>query len=239
MKPAAWTTDNKSGLKRFSHAERFKRALDLVDPRDGDRVLDYGCSDGYFLELLNSTGAKLSAYGYDPLWSSYKISKKFTASSRGIRFTDDLDVLEYGSFNKIACLEVLEHLEGDSLAAALGNIRRLLAEDGFAVVSVPVEIGLSSLLKNAVRIISGQAHENTTAATVAKSFLKMPVERRGDGSYILSHVGFDFRTLEGIFGRAGFGIVKRTFSPFAALGCYLNSQVFYVLHVSGGCTRFK
>jgi SAM-dependent methyltransferase len=229
MKPAEWTTDNKSGLKRFSHAERFKKAVELVDLRDGDRVLDYGCSDGYFLELLNSGGAAPRLCGYDPLWSDYRINKNFTDATRGIQFTNDLNILDNGAFDKIACLEVLEHLEEPSLHEALCNIERLLAEGGIAIISVPVEIGLVSFLKNCARIISGQAHDNTTPATLLRSFLKLPVARQGDGSYILSHVGFDFRVLERRFRETGFDVVTRTFSPFPPLGRFLNSQAFYVI----------
>ncbi|MGD8717883.1 MAG: class I SAM-dependent methyltransferase [Candidatus Zixiibacteriota bacterium] len=233
MKPAEWTTDNRSALKRFAHSARFKKAVELVAPRNGERILDYGCSDGYFLELLNGAGAKIRAYGYDPLWSDYKVNKTFTGATRGIRFTDDLSIMDNGSFEKITCLEVLEHLEESSLEKALENIKRLLAKNGIAIISVPLEVGLASLLKNCARVILGQAHENTTPATVARSFLGLPVARRGDGSYILSHVGFDFRILERKFAEMDFDIVNRTFSPFSCLGRFLNSQVFYVLRVSG------
>jgi 2-polyprenyl-3-methyl-5-hydroxy-6-metoxy-1,4-benzoquinol methylase len=237
MKPAEWTTGNRSVLKRFTHAARFKKAVELVAPRNGDRILDYGCSDGYFLELLNGAGAKIRAYGYDPLWSDYKVNKIPTDATRGIRFTDDLSVYDNESFDKIACLEVLEHLEAPSLDEALADFGRLLAESGIAIISVPVEVGPASLLKNCARIILNQAHENTTPATVARSFLGLPVARRGDGSYILSHVGFDFRGLECKFAAMGFDIVNRTFSPFSYLGRFLNSQVFYVLRATAECRR--
>lgn len=237
MKPGDWTTDNRSGLKRFSHSERFKKAVELVNPKDGDEILDYGCSDGCLLELLNSTGVKLQIYGYDPLWSYYEVNKEFSNGSREISFTDDLDTLNKGTFNKITCLEVLEHLEESSRKSALLNIKGLLAKNGIVIVSVPIEIGFSSLLKNIVRIFLKQTHENTNIVTIAKSLLMLPVKRRGDGSYILSHIGFDYKGLEHTFMEMDFKIVKRTFSPFSCLGPYINSQVFYVLRVLNNQTR--
>jgi 2-polyprenyl-3-methyl-5-hydroxy-6-metoxy-1,4-benzoquinol methylase len=231
MKPGAWTTDNRSGLKRFSHSKRFEKAVELVDPEDGDKILDYGCSDGYLLELLKSTGINLRTCGYDPLWPYYAMNRKSPGRNRGIFITDDLDTFGKGAFNKITCLEVLEHLEGSSLKDCLLNIKNLLSKNGTVVVSVPIEVGVSSLLKNAVRIYFSQTHPNTNLITIAKSLLRLPVKRRGDGSYILSHIGFDYGRLESTFTEMGFEVIKRVFSPFSLLGPYVNSQVFYVIRV--------
>jgi 2-polyprenyl-3-methyl-5-hydroxy-6-metoxy-1,4-benzoquinol methylase len=229
MKPGDWTTENRFKLKRFSHLKRFKKAIELVAPKGGDKILDYGCSDGYLLELLKSKCLNLKAYGYDPLWFYYKINKKKPNRNRGIFFTDNLDTLKRGAFNKITCLEVLEHLEESSTRNCLSNIKKLLSRNGTAIISVPIETGFSSLFKNTVRKILNEAHENTNVITIVKSLLMLPIKRRGDGSYILSHIGFDYKRLERSFAETGFKIVRKTFSPFPFLGSFINSQVFYVL----------
>jgi len=231
LKPGDWTTGNRSPLKRFSHSARFKMAVRLVGPADGDRILDYGCSDGYFLELLKSAGSKPRVYGYDPLWSYYEVNKGFSDDSCGISFTDNVETFDDGMFDKITCLEVLEHLEERGTKKALMDIKRLLAKDGTVIVSVPIEVGFSSLLKNAVRIFSNQTHSGTNVITIAKSFFRMPIKRKGDGSYILSHIGFDYERLERTFTEMDFEVVDRVFSPFPLLGPYVNSQVFYVVRV--------
>jgi hypothetical protein len=60
------TTQHPSALKRFSHTQRFQRALALLDVHDGESVLDYGTGDGYFLQLLRCQYPHCDLWGYEP-----------------------------------------------------------------------------------------------------------------------------------------------------------------------------
>jgi hypothetical protein len=88
-------------------------------------------------------------------------------------------------------------------------------------------VGTASLFKNAARLLIGQPHDNTSARTVFRSLLGLPIPRRGD-SYIGSHIGFYYGELERDLGACGFELARRCYSPLPLLGAYLNSQVFYV-----------
>jgi SAM-dependent methyltransferase len=75
------------------------------------------------------------------------------AAAPGIRYVsadlDAPDAMEHfditdiphedGSFDAILCIHVLEHVEDDR--AAMRELRRILAPDGFAIVLVPLDLG--------------------------------------------------------------------------------------------------
>ena len=60
------TIASPSRIKRFSHRARFSRAIQLLDPRPGDRILDYGSGDGFFLGVLHDHEPRLELCGFDP-----------------------------------------------------------------------------------------------------------------------------------------------------------------------------
>lgn len=42
------------------------RAIELLDPRPGERILDIGCGDGYLTERIAATGALMTGVDYSP-----------------------------------------------------------------------------------------------------------------------------------------------------------------------------
>jgi hypothetical protein len=128
-------------------------------------------------------------------------------------------------------LEVLEHLRADALAGALLDLSRLLAGNGYVVVSVPIEIGLPALFKSVIRVAVDQPHRGITARNVALSVLGLArrIPRDLDEPFIASHVGFDYRDVLERIREHGFGVASRRYSPFRRLGAQFNSQVFLVL----------
>jgi 2-polyprenyl-3-methyl-5-hydroxy-6-metoxy-1,4-benzoquinol methylase len=140
----------------------------------------------------------------------------------------DLNTLPPGTFNKIACLEVFEHLPPQALQNAVDDIKRLLEPNGTIVVSVPIEIGPSSLLKNLARSLYHQQESSLGLTILLKSFFGLPVERKEQWG-LYGHTGFDHRTLENVFRLSSLKIRSKSFCPFPLLRGVLNSQVFYQL----------
>ncbi len=224
------TINSSSVLHAFSHKKRFSVALKLIDPRDSEAVLDYGTGDGYMVKLVSEVHSG-KVVGYTPVNQQMVDYLNSSISNDNVSFTRDLSSLKKGSFSKICCLEVLEHLPLDSQRIALCNIKSFLKEDGRVVISVPLEVGFASLIKNSLRIILRRKHPPTNFSTITKSLLGMYIERP-DRHYIASHIGFRYKTLVTLFDEVGLSIEKKAFSPFSMLGTVCNSQIFFVLKKS-------
>ena len=168
--------------------------------------------------------------GYEPMEDQYEQLQKLVPLLSKERFiaVNDLSNIRDHQFNKICCLEVLEHLTEANQIAVFSSIRSFLGPNGVVLLSVPIEIGFSGLMKNIVRFLLRQSHQDISLINTAKSFIGMKIER-GDRAYISSHVGFDYRDLQRVIVHSGFCVKKRLFSPFPILGGWLNSQVFFVL----------
>ncbi len=221
------TIGSRSKLKRFSHSRRFRTAVTLIGPSAGDRILDYGTGDGYLLTLLHNASPETTIVGYEPVPAMYSELVAQLASTPGVEAVQNL-TCGLTPFNKIACLEVLEHLQDKDIELALSNMRALLATEGAVVVSVPLEIGPSAVLKNIIRIALGQAEEDTSFSNLLRSLFGAKVSRKLYGD-TYGHMGFDYRKLEYMFHKAGFQIKYKSFSPFPMLRSIINSQVLYVL----------
>jgi SAM-dependent methyltransferase len=101
---------------------RVRAYLDQTPP--GTRVLDAGCGEGVFVEEYAS---QLAIQGVDENYSSERVRR---GSLQALPF-------DTGSFDRVLCLDVLEHLSYEAQPAALAEIHRVLAADGEALVSVP------------------------------------------------------------------------------------------------------
>lgn len=97
--------------------------------------LDTGCSTGWLLDDARSRFPGAEVCGVDPFFSGLQ---KVKSRTRGIRLIQsDLcrAPFESGSFDAIASLNVLEHIEDD--VQALREINRILKLDGRAFLMVP------------------------------------------------------------------------------------------------------
>lgn len=229
------TIGNKSFIKRFSHSKRFEFAIDLLAFCADDKYLDYGTGDGYMLKLAERSRTPPSLIvGYEPIETQYVqassfISEGITSSKIYISASELCDE----GYNKISCLEVLEHLSDKLLAEALFKLYKILRKDGLLVISVPIETGIAGFVKNLIRLFLRQAHDGTSFSSVFRSLFGLEVIRP-DCDYISSHVGFNHNRLESLFSDAGFFVENKFYSPFPSLGSLANSQIFFCLRKCRG-----
>jgi SAM-dependent methyltransferase len=228
MNYAGLTVESPSWIKRWSHRSRFVRALELGALDPGHAVADYGAGDGYLLQAVLSRGMRGELWAFEPMLAEQARARLLNR----VRIVERADELPTAHFDRVFCMEVIEHLPEPVRAEALNNIRQLLKPGGKAVITVPVEIGLSSVFKNAVRIAMGKPHAGTGAGALFWSAIGAParIRRVETGrNYISSHLGFDYRALPNELCSHGFAIERRSFSPAPLLGPILNSQVSYVV----------
>jgi 2-polyprenyl-3-methyl-5-hydroxy-6-metoxy-1,4-benzoquinol methylase len=223
---ARGTHAHQRSLFRLSHRRRFNYAIELLDWRQDCRVLDFGTGDGYLLELLSAKAPYDSLTALEPLaYLQEEIKARFVANP--IRIITSTTDLPDHSFDRIACLEVLEHLQPDDVAKTLTELRRLVTPDGVVVISVPIEIGPSALLKYlAARLLTGSDRRHTFREVLRVTF-GLPVARDQENKFI-PHKGFDFRRLkEQVVSH--FTIERELFSPVPTLRGALNAQVIWKL----------
>lgn len=224
MNYAALTIGSKSRLKRWSHGARFNSALAAVSIPDGARILDYGTGEAYLLSLIAAHHSSAELWGFDPM-----LADQARETVKGsARIIEDRDALPASYFDIIFCMEVLEHLRPDLREEVVTEIVRTLAPGGTAVISVPIETGMTAIVKNAARFAAGARHKGSVK-DILRSALRRPVARVEQDDYIPSHIGFDYHVLPPLF--AKYGLIQEWvgYSPMPILRGVVNSQITYRL----------
>jgi SAM-dependent methyltransferase len=141
----------------------------------GARVLDAGCGEGV---LVEEYGDRLRIEGVDANYASTHVRRGNVVS---LPFGD-------GTFDRVLCLDVLEHLSLADQPRALGEIFRVLTPGGEALISAPnlahLQSRLHFLLRGAlVRTASVQKHPGDRPAAEYVSLAREVgfelLERRG------------------------------------------------------------
>lgn len=121
----------------MSLKRRAKKIIERLDLKEGDKIIDIGCGDGFYLYLLSKLSVKISLVGFDydqivltnarKNLGSKKI-KLIRGSATDMPFKD-------GEFSKIIMTEVLEHIEDHK--KALNEVFRILKSGGYLLLTVP------------------------------------------------------------------------------------------------------
>ena len=122
---------------RWLFLKRLDVALDLarLDESGPLRVADLGCGEGMTLRLLRERFPRHEITGIDHNPNVAALAVPGVAVRAGD--LNDPALLAPGSFDRILCLDVLEHIE--NFDAPLASIRRALAPGGLLVISAPAE----------------------------------------------------------------------------------------------------
>jgi SAM-dependent methyltransferase len=231
-------------LVSWSHSRRFEMAVSLAREFKNERVLDYGCGDGTFLAMtLMTDAAPVLAVGAELSADMVSECRRRYLGEPRLQFVavDELVRAEHAQrYDAVFCMEVFEHVV--NWDPELERIERLLAPGGKLVVSVPVEIGLPLLLKQAARRVAGWRKIGHYPGTSPYSFrelaaslfagstqhIERPVFSYTGGSPFHDHKGFNWMVLKERLARQ-FDLERVLASPFTWLGPRLATQAWFVL----------
>jgi SAM-dependent methyltransferase len=220
------TYEHRQWLFRFTHRRRLARALALLDAGREHEILDFGSGDGHFLELLASRAAAARLTAFEPAGFLQEQIRRRLAGVPMQLITNAGDLAKL-SFDRIVCLEVLEHLQPTEVESTVGILNRLLRPGGILVVSVPVEIGPTALFKYLASLWLTGGDRHYRLWEVLRASFCGRVARDTEVAF-LPHKGFDHRRLrQCLAGR--FLIEREVFSPLPLLSGVFNSQVIWRL----------
>ncbi len=94
---------------------RARRIIESLDLKDGDKILEVGCGNGYYLSLLNRLGLKLKLVGIDKDALALKDAAKFIGDRKVKLILADASKIPFAneSFDKVVTSEVIEHVEDE------------------------------------------------------------------------------------------------------------------------------
>ena len=230
---AGSTHHSQQPLRRFAHLRRFDVALALLRPEAGQSVLDLGAGDGYFLRRVAEVAprSRLTAVEPDPKMAQRLRDVLHTQiESERVQILADGEELQPSQFDRLVCLDVMEHLPRRLQRRALQLLHRSARPGARLVVSVPVEVGPVGLIKVLARFFNHEPIDSWRHVLLGLFGKAVP---RPDADYIATHTGFRYSDLEIEIHDSPWALEHRQFSPWAIGGWLLNSQVLYVLKAGG------
>jgi SAM-dependent methyltransferase len=158
--------------QRFWHDAKYREALRWLSPQAGDRILDLGCGSGVAASMLAQT-VGTQVVGIDVSEEAIQYARRqFQGPSLRyeVGMVDELG-FEDASVDKIALLEVIEHIYPDQAMKVMRECFRLLRPGGRLVVTTPnshslwpmIEWGLD--LFRLVPSLKGDQHVNNYTAS--------------------------------------------------------------------------
>jgi ubiquinone/menaquinone biosynthesis C-methylase UbiE len=194
-------------VRRFWYA-RLQAALDLTEIDHEARVLDFGCWDGHFLPSLAKHFGEVWGVDDDSsscletvpgCWTTLQIARRLSESEIGpfqqlVLTKASAPALPFRSqcFDVVFCLDTLVHVPQQLRSDVISELRRVTKSNGQVIFSLPIENGLSSLLRHTTRRLTAKVTDPNTNAY---------------------NYRFDLELI-----RTSFSVLKEQFFPVNALG---------------------
>ena len=116
---------------------RAKRMIQQLELKNGDKILDLGCGDGYYSYLLSRFSLKIKVTGIDNHAAAIESAKR-QARKKNVKFIiGNAEKLPFPEnyFDKIVMSEIIEHVKDDE--RVLREARRVLKSGGILVLTTP------------------------------------------------------------------------------------------------------
>lgn len=125
--------------------KRLRYIIKFLNPITGDLILDVGCGSGKLSESIKSG----RVIGIDI--SEYLLDKAKTRMEYLLKAEGETLPFKNGSFDKIVCSEVLEHVILPE--KIIEEIQRVLKKDGVLIATIPNEENINLIKKIFMKII--------------------------------------------------------------------------------------
>jgi len=122
--------------QRFWHEAKFRLIQRVAMPGKGDRVLDAGCGSGTISNFLASYAGDVTGIDSNPSAISYA-REAFTAPNLRFRLGQFDELKGDKPFDRIYCIEVIEHLYEHQVADVLGLFYELTIPGGQLLLTTP------------------------------------------------------------------------------------------------------
>ena len=198
-------------------------ALNLVEINKDKKVLDLGCAYGPFLPTLNEYGKRVIGldYSYPALLNSKDLIKYKKHLLKNISIVNgDGQRLPFkdNEMDIVFCLEVFEHVPDPE--KLINEIYRTLKPNGELVYSIPIEIGLSLILRQIIGKITNFKRELYSIRELLRNgVLKKPPLRTSP-----VHKDFDWRIIQKLVNKK-FKQININYSPFPILRSVFNPTI--------------
>ena len=127
---AAWYEEHLKGDDTYHAKVVAPNLMRILDPKQGIRVLDVGCGEGYFTRLIDKSGAYVE--GLDI--AKELIAKAKHASpdiSYHVASAENMAIIKSGYFDAMTCVLALQNME--RLDAVIKECARVLKPKGRAI----------------------------------------------------------------------------------------------------------
>lgn len=114
---------------------RAKKVIQSLNLKYGEKVLEVGCGNGYYLSLLNRLGLNLNLTGIDNDQMALNDATKFIGDEKVKLMLVDAIKLPFkdSSFDKVVMSEVIEHVQDEE--GVLKEVRRVLKKNGLLTLT--------------------------------------------------------------------------------------------------------
>jgi SAM-dependent methyltransferase len=114
---------------------RLEAVRSLVEPEDGDRILDLGCAAGAISHYLSTLGCHTLGVDSEPR-AVDRARDLFPDLRFDVADVSDLP-FEASSFDKAVAADLVEHLDDSTFRTMLDEVRRVLAPGGTLSIYTP------------------------------------------------------------------------------------------------------
>jgi SAM-dependent methyltransferase len=149
---------------------RFDKALAAADLRSGERVLDLGSKHGGLATRARNAGLDIEYTGLDLSEENVRAAATLSLDVRQADITKHLPVAD-AAYDCIFALELLEHLT--SPLTLLEEMRRVLAADGRAVISVPSPYSWVEVFRELFHRHDPEGHLNAFTTPVMQNLVAL------------------------------------------------------------------
>jgi ubiquinone/menaquinone biosynthesis C-methylase UbiE len=127
---ATWYEEHLKGDDTYHAKVIAPNLMRILNPKQGVRVLDIGCGEGYFTRLIDASGAYVE--GAD---IAKELIAKAKATSPDVKFhvtsAEHMPMIQAGYFDAVTCVLALQNME--KLDAVIKECARVLKPNGRAI----------------------------------------------------------------------------------------------------------